>query len=120
MSDHWKTIAELVNHLPLVAMVAPGQAKQFEFKDLVAVLVVGAMSAMFGSTMTVQKMEGEFRSFKESQAHDMRMLRENQDAILRLVNEEKELRRREREEAVTRFTRIETLREAQSGMGSRK
>lgn len=107
MSDHWKTIADLVNHLPLVAMVAPGQAKQFEFKDLVAVLVVGAVSAMFGSTMTVQKMEVELRTLKEGQA-----------ALVQMINEDRDLRRREREELLTKVVRMEA--QQQSSMSPRK
>ncbi len=108
MSDHWKTITEnLVNHLPLVSMVAGGQAKQFEFKDLVAVLVVGAVSAMFGSTMTVQKMEVELRTLKEGQA-----------ALVQMINEDRDLRRREREELLTKVVRMEA--QQQNGMGSLK
>lgn len=108
MSDHWKTITEnLVNHLPLVSMVAGGQAKQFEFKDLVAVLVVGAVSAMFGSTMTVQKMEVELRTLKEGQA-----------ALVQMINEDRDLRRREREELLTKVVRMEA--QQQSGMSPRK
>lgn len=107
MSDHWKTIADLVNHLPLVAMVSPGQARQFEFKDLVAVLVVGAVSAMFGSTMTVQKMEVELRTLKEGQA-----------ALVQMINEDRDLRRREREELLTKVVRMEA--QQQSGMWPRK
>lgn len=109
MSDPIKTIADLVSHLPLVSMVAAGQAKQFEFKDLVAVLVVGAVSAMFGSTMTVQKMEVELRTLKEGQV-----------ALVQMINEDRDLRRREREELLTKVVRMEAAREAQSGMQGRK
>lgn len=103
MSEHWKDLGEnLVNHLPLVSTVAGGQAKQFEFKDLVAVLVVGAVSAMFGSTMTVQKMEVELRTLKEGQT-----------AVVQMINEDRDLRRREREELLTKVTRIEAERATQ-------
>lgn len=104
MNDHW---VRLIESFPLVSMVASGQAKQFEFKDLVAVLVVGAVSAMFGSTMTVQKMEVELRTLKEGQA-----------ALVQMINEDRDLRRREREELLTKVVRMEA--QQQNGMGSRK
>lgn len=103
MSDHWRALAEnVVQHIPLVSMVAPQQAKQFEFKDLLAVIVVGAVSAMFGSTMTVQKMEVELRTLKEGQI-----------AVVHMINEDRDLRRREREELLTKVTRIEAERATQ-------
>lgn len=106
MNDHWRTLLEnAVQHIPLVSLATVGQAKQFEFKDLVAVIVVGAVSAMFGSTMTVQKMEVELRTLKEGQA-----------AVVQMINEDRDLRRREREELLTKVTRIEAERAAQERM----
>ena len=99
MNEHW---TRLIEHLPLVSMVAPQQAKHFEFKDLVAVIVVGAVSAMFGSTMTVQKMEVELRTLKEGQT-----------SVVQMINEDRDLRRREREELLTKVTRIEAERATQ-------
>ena len=110
MSETWRFFAEnAVQHIPLVSMVYPAHARQFEFKDLIAVLVVGAVSAMFGSTMTVQKMEVEIRGIKENQA-----------MMVRMIEEDRDLRRREREDLLTKVVRMEAARESQAGMGSRK
>lgn len=103
MSEHWRNLFE---HLPLVTMVAGGQAKQFEFKDLVAVILTGFVSAVAGSVMTVQKMEVK-----------VDMIEKNNAAIVRMIEEDRDLRRREREEILAKVIRIEAERATQQRYG---
>lgn len=103
MSEHW---GNLLEHLPLVTMVAGEQAKQFEFKDLVAVVLTGFVSAVAGSVMTVHKMEVK-----------VDMIEKNNQEIVRMFREDQDLRRREREEILSKVIRIETQRESQQRYG---
>ncbi len=58
MAPHWQSILE---HAPLVSMVAGNQVNRFEFKDLIGSLVVGVASAVFASYITVKELSVEMR-----------------------------------------------------------
>ena len=104
MNEHWRNLLE---HLPLVTMVASqANARQFEFKDLVAVVLTGFVSAVAGSVMTVQKMEVK-----------VDMIERNNQEIVRMFREDQDLRRREREEILSKVVRIEAERATQQRYG---
>ncbi len=58
MAEHWQ---KLLEHMPLVSMVANNQINRFEFKDLIGSLVVGVASAVFASYITVKELTVEMR-----------------------------------------------------------
>ena len=58
MAEHWQ---KLLEHIPLVTMVAGNQVNRFEFKDLIGSLVVGVASAIFASYITVKELSVEMR-----------------------------------------------------------
>ena len=104
MSEHFSRMLE---HMPLVTLAASqASVKQFEFKDLVAVILTGFVSAVAGSVMTVQKMEVKVDMVEKSNA-----------AIVRMIEEDRDLRRREREEILAKVIRIEAERATQQRYG---
>lgn len=58
MAEHWQRLLE---HMPLVSMVAGNQVNRFEFKDLIGSLIVGVASAIFASYITVKELSVEMR-----------------------------------------------------------
>ena len=58
MAEHWQ---KLLEHMPLVTMVASNQVNRFEFKDLIGSLIVGVASAIFASYITVKELSVEMR-----------------------------------------------------------
>ena len=58
MAEHWQ---KLLEHMPLVSMVAGNQVNRFEFKDLIGSLIVGVASAIFASYITVKELSVEMR-----------------------------------------------------------
>ena len=58
MAEHWH---KLIEHIPLVSMVAGNQVQRFEFKDLIGSLIVGVASAIFASYITVKELSVEMR-----------------------------------------------------------
>ena len=58
MAEHWQ---KLLEHMPLVSMVAGNQVNKFEFKDLIGSLIVGIASAIFASYITVKELSVEMR-----------------------------------------------------------
>ena len=58
MAEH---LQKLLEHIPLVTMVAGNQVNRFEFKDLIGSLVVGVASAIFASYITVKELSVEMR-----------------------------------------------------------
>ena len=58
MAEHWQ---KLLEHMPLVSMVASNQVNRFEFKDLIGSLIVGVASAIFASYITVKELSVEMR-----------------------------------------------------------
>lgn len=101
-----ESMHRLLEAMPLVGMVASGNARQFEFKDFVAAILVGFVSAVAGSVMTVQKMEVK-----------VDMIEKNNAAIVRMIDEDRDLRRREREEILAKVIRIEAERATQQRYG---
>jgi len=110
MAPHWQSVLE---HVPLVSMVASNQVNRFEFKDLIGSLVVGVASAVFASYITVKELSVEMRYTSQRLA-----------ALETVVSQKLEIIGKEYQEARERLTRLEEkaiINYPQNGMnGSRK
>lgn len=112
MAEHWQRLLE---HMPLVSMVAGNQVNRFEFKDLIGSLVVGVASALFASYITVKELSVEMRYTAAQLAQLQATVYQKLDTIVKENQESRERLTRLEEQAVVYY------RNGQGGMnGVRK